>query len=156
MWELYRSLGITHLAHLPGMAGTYNRAHDVLFIDFVTRWAAERQRFGPWELATVPDRPPPPEQPYRVLSFGMNYEDGLYGIEQMRVHELMQPFPDPLPPPQVALPPEQEAQRALLRRANAVLVGARYRLPPTLRQTLTQGFSEAAVYRKRFAIWVRR
>jgi hypothetical protein len=156
MWELYRSLGITHVAHLWGLPSTHNRAHDVLFIDFITRWAQKRERFGQWELVTVPDRAPPPERPYQVLCLGINYEDGLYGIEQMRVHEIMQPYPDPLPPPKVPLPPQEEAQRALMLRANAVVVGVRYRVGPELKQALNEHFREGVAYPKLFAIWVRR
>jgi len=157
LWELYHSLGITHLAHLPDIHwATENRAHDVLFEDFVTRFGLDRRRFGGFELVTVPDLAPPPERPYQVLALGINYQDGLYGIEQMQVHEAMQPGPNPLPPPRVPWPREDEARHALLGQANTVLIGAGYKLAPALHETLSAGFREAVEGSENYAIWVRR
>jgi hypothetical protein len=91
-----------------------------------------------------------------VLTLGINYRDGLYRVEQMRVHEAMQPVPDPLPAPLVVLPHAVDDQVALLLRANAVVVAARHLPAPAVEEALTEKFRQGALYPRRFAIWVRR
>jgi hypothetical protein len=155
LWQLYRGAGITHVAHMPGMLGTHNRAHDVLFIDFMTTVAVRHRQFGAYEVAEVPETPPPPEPHYRVVCLGINYADGLYAIEQMRVHEDRRPVPDIPPPPRVQWPSEESAQLGLVGQAHAVIVGARFGLPPAIGAVLSQQFQQAEVYKDRFSIWIR-
>ena len=138
------------------MANTYVRGHGVLFVDFVTRFAPQRERFGGWELVTVPERAPPPEQPYRVLSLGIHYRNGLYGIEQLRVREFGRRWHRKLPQPEVALPPDPQGQAALARQARAVIVGVRFMPSPPLNNVLRRHFRRAAAYNKQYAIWIRR
>ena len=156
MWEIYQSLGITHLVHLPDAPTTNVRAHDVLFVDLVARHATERQRFGRWELVTVPTQAPPAEQPYHVLCLGIHYASGLYSIDQLRVHELGPDWRQRLPRPEVPWPASAEAQAELVQRARAVLVGTRHAPTSEVTEVLSRSFRSAANYRDRHRIWVRR
>jgi hypothetical protein len=156
LWELYRSVGITHVAHLVGVPATFNRAHDVLFIDFAHRVATERRRFGAWELVTVPDRAKAPPARYQVVCLGINYRSGLYGIEQLRVHENQQPAPPPLPRPRIPWPDGDAERAALLGQAEAVLVGTRHQLAPAVAEALSRDFKQAVTYPSKYVIWLRR
>jgi hypothetical protein len=156
LWEKYRAAGVTHVAHLPGIRGTFNRAHDVLFIDFLTNVALNRRRFGAYEVAEVPETPPPRQPDYRVVLLGVNYKDGLYRIEQMRVHENRLPVADRPPPPQIPWPSHESAQLNLIQRVRAVVVGARFGAPPVIAAILSRDFREAEIYRRKYSIWIRR
>jgi hypothetical protein len=156
LWRLYRAAGITHVAHIPGMPGTFNRAHDVLFVDFMTHVAVHHRRFGAYEVAEVPETPPRPQPGYRVVCLGINFRNGLYGIEQMRVHENRLPVPDRPPPPQIRWPRGASAQLGLLEQARAVVVGEGFATPAAVSEVLSRRFERAAVYRDRFSIWIRR
>lgn len=156
LWELYRAAGVTHVAYLVGLNVTPNRAHDVLFVDFVANVASERRRFGPYERVTVPVMAPPHHPDYRVVCLGLHYRNGLYRLEQLRVYENRLPIPDRPGPPEVPWPPDEGAALALLARARAVVVGARYERPLALSHALSQEFAEAARYDDRFSIWIRR
>ena len=118
--------------------------------------AEKRRRFGAYELAEVPETPPPPHPDYRVVCLGVNYENGLYRIEQMRVHENRLPVADRPPPPQIPWPSDESAQLKLIQSARAVVVGANFRAPQAIAAILSRHFRQAEIYRGRHSIWIRR
>jgi hypothetical protein len=157
--ELYRSLGITHLVRLPDWRPAATKQAEVLFSDYVHRYAGTRRTFIDREVATLAREPPPPDHPYKVLSLGLaGYADGLYAVEAMNTYETVLPAPgthETYAPPEQALPSDPAAQAALAEVADAVCVGAEHHLDPLVQSELEAGF-EVAANHSTFAIHVRR
>src|SRR4030095_7047973 len=66
LYDYWRSLGVTHLLHVPSHRPTQTKQDDILFGDFVSHYAQTPRRFGALELVTLPPAPPPaPDHPYK-------------------------------------------------------------------------------------------
>ncbi|HEY8947065.1 MAG TPA: hypothetical protein VIM73_22630 [Polyangiaceae bacterium] len=80
-----RGLGITHLVHEPGgVYGSPTIQEDILFFSLVSRYGTPVRNFHGLFLTAMPEKPPPEEQPYKVMLIGFRDPvDGLYPIEEL-------------------------------------------------------------------------
>jgi hypothetical protein len=87
LYDLYRSLGATHILWSGKSKGTDSLAGDIMFFDFVTRRAPDLGMFGGMHLSKMPGTPP--NQPFNdtvaVFSCAGSYPEGLYSVSQLRV-----------------------------------------------------------------------
>jgi hypothetical protein len=124
LFDRFRSLGVTHLVHEPdGLYGSPTRQEDIVFHALVAQYGVSVGRFGGMLLTALPQTPPPPEEPYRVLCLGLgDLVDGLYPIEELRN------WPRLPPQRQIIAQPERLAtadnRSELLAEADAVLCPA--------------------------------
>jgi hypothetical protein len=101
LYELYRRLGITHLAWRASARSEHSKQGEILFSMFVAREAKKRTTYGDFQLAEMPAAAPPPDGPLRAVLLGTSYANGLYDVAQLTIQERVQrerqePFPKPL------------------------------------------------------------
>jgi hypothetical protein len=157
LYDVYRSIGVTHLISIPGRRPASTKQEDVLFSDFVHRFGKDAKRFGGEELVALPAEPPPPDHPYRVLSLGLaGYADGLYPVEAMKTYEYVPEGREKFAPPETPLPPDPSAQAALAASADAVCVADRFHPDARLKSRIDTVFEPAVAYAHSFTIYVRR
>lgn len=157
IYDYWRSLGMTHILHLPGHHIAPTVHEDVIFNHFINRYGKGRRRFGGIELVEIPAEPPPPDAPYFVLAAGIGgYKDGLYPVESMKTYDGMPKAMHKYAPPEVPLPRDAEAQKALLARATAVVQGAKPGLDPTVKAAIDAEFSSVASYARGYTVLVRK
>jgi hypothetical protein len=107
VYELYRSLGATHILWAPKSKGTDSLAGDIMFYDFALRRAQSLGSPGGLRLAQMPDQAPsePFNDTVAVFSCPGSYPTGLYPVSSLRVPvygprqrdfpgEAPQPMPD--------------------------------------------------------------
>lgn len=87
VFELYRSLGATHVVWAPKSKGTDSLAGDIMFFDFVVKRAPSVGNFGGMRLNRLPEQPPsePFNDTVAVFSCRGSYPTGLYPISALRV-----------------------------------------------------------------------
>jgi hypothetical protein len=87
VFDLYQSLGATHILWAPKSKGTDSLAGDIMFYDFVVRRAPSLGTFGGMRLSKMPDRPPsaPFNDTVAVFSCPGSYPTGLYPVSSLRV-----------------------------------------------------------------------
>ncbi len=87
LFDLYRSLGATHILWTKRSKGTDSLAGDVMFFDFVTRRAPNLGSFGGMQLSEMPERAPdaPFNDSVAVLACPDSYPTGLYPVSALRV-----------------------------------------------------------------------
>ncbi|HET7541750.1 MAG TPA: hypothetical protein VFK05_17870 [Polyangiaceae bacterium] len=87
VFELYQSLGATHLLWAPKSKGTDSLAGDIMFFDFALRRAQSMGSPGGLRLAKMPDAPPsgPFNDTVAVFSCPGSYPTGLYPVKSLRV-----------------------------------------------------------------------
>jgi len=87
VFELYQSLGATHLLWAPKSKGTDSLAGDIMFFDFALRRAQNMGAPGGLRLAKMPDLPPsgPFNDTVAVFSCSGSYPTGLYPVKSLRV-----------------------------------------------------------------------
>jgi len=87
VFDLYRSLGATHILWAPKSKGTDSLAGDIMFYDFALRRAESMGSPGGMRLAKMPEKPP--EGPFNdtvaVFSCSGSYPTGLYPVSSLRV-----------------------------------------------------------------------
>jgi len=157
LYDLYRSVGVTHLVWSPGSRPSPTLQEEVLFTDFVHRFGKDVRDFGRESLAALPSEAPPPDRPYRVLALGLaGYADGLYPIEAMKTYEPIPGNRESFAPPATPLPREPSAQADLAAQADAVCVADAFRADPLLDDRVKALFEQAVAYPRSFAVHVRR
>lgn len=106
VFDLYRSLGATHILWAPRSKGTDSLAGDILFYDFVVRRAQNVGSPGGMRLSKMPDAPPtePFNDTVAVFSCAGSYPTGLYPVSSLRVpvygprqREFPEAAPRPMP-----------------------------------------------------------
>jgi hypothetical protein len=87
LFDLYRSLGATHILWAPKSKGTDSLAGDIMFYDFALRRAQSLGSPGGMRLAQMPDKPPsePFNDTVAVFSCSGSYPTGLYPVSSLRV-----------------------------------------------------------------------
>jgi len=87
VFDLYRSLGATHILWAPRSKGTDSLAGDIMFYDFALRRAQNLGAPGGMRLAQMPDAPPdgPFNDTVAVFSCSGSYPTGLYPVSSLRV-----------------------------------------------------------------------
>lgn len=87
VYDLYRSLGATHILWAPKSKGTDSLAGDIMFYDFALRRAQGMGTPGGLRLARMPEKPP--DEPFNdtvaVFSCPGSYPSGLYPVSSLRV-----------------------------------------------------------------------
>jgi hypothetical protein len=134
MYQQLRALGVTHLVWAPGSSKEWDSlAGDLLFHDFVTRFADGPQPVGGVTLAAMPERPPADAGwNDQVLYLGCpgRYAPGLYRLDQLTVPQIAPgsaPYPAPLTPLSPARPEEQWARAGYV-----VLEAGCHAMPPAV------------------------
>ena len=84
------------------------------------------------------------------------YKDGLYPVESMKTYDGMPKAMHKYAPPEVPLPRDAEAQKALLARATAVVQGAKPGLDPSVKAAIDAEFSSVATYARAYTVLVRK
>jgi hypothetical protein len=87
VYDLYRSLGATHVLWASKSKGTDSLAGDIMFFDFVRRRATDLGTFGSMHLSKLPDVAPtgPFNDTVAVFSCAGSYASGLYRVADLRV-----------------------------------------------------------------------
>ena len=87
VFDLYTSLGATHILWAPKSKGTDSLAGDLMFYDFVIRRAPSIGSFGGYRLNQMPKQPPsgPFNDTVAVFACGGSYPTGLYPVSALRV-----------------------------------------------------------------------
>lgn len=157
--ELYRSFGITHMAHERGVWPTLTKQEEVVIGVFLARYAKNISHHGEYEVIELPAELPPVEAPYRVLTLGINgYADGVYPVEALNVYD---PLPGPMlhyPPPAIPAPEGSPESIAALDTVDVVLAATQRAISPAINSILGQRFVNVVSYfdRAHFAVWVRK
>ncbi len=104
VYQLYRSLGATHILWAPKSKGTDSLAGDIMFYDFVSRRAEYLGYFGGFRLAKMPSAPSsaPFNDTVAVFSCSGSYPTGLYPVSSLRVPVYgprQRDFPEAAPQP---------------------------------------------------------
>jgi hypothetical protein len=86
VWELYRSLGVTHLVWKKNTSkGWDSIAGDLVFFDFALNHTVEQQAVGSLLVARLPDERPS-DEPYGKVGYAgckKRHPSGLYELSQM-------------------------------------------------------------------------
>jgi hypothetical protein len=107
VYDLYHSLGATHVLWAARSKGTDSLAGDIMFFDFVMHHALDLGSFGGMHLSKMPDAPPaePFNDTVAVFSCAGSYPTGLYRVSELRVpvygpqsRDFPAQAPRPLPP----------------------------------------------------------
>ena len=157
--EMYRSFGITHMAHERGAWPTLSKQEEVVIGAFLARYARNISHHGEYEVVELPAELPPVEAPYRVLTLGINgYADGVYPVEALNV---IDPLPERMkhyPPPAIPAPEGSPESLAALDTVDVVLATSQHPLSPAISAILGQRFVNAVSYfdRAHFAVYVRK
>lgn len=87
VYELYRSLGATHVLWTGKSKGTDSLAGDIMFFDFVQHHTKDLGSPGGMHLGQMPDGPPsePFNDTVAVFSCPGSYPNGLYRVQDLRV-----------------------------------------------------------------------
>jgi hypothetical protein len=87
LFDLYESLGATHILWTKRSKGTDSLAGDIMFFDFVTRRARNLGSFGGMQLSEMPERAPdaPFNDMVAVFACPGSYPTGLYPVSALRV-----------------------------------------------------------------------
>ena len=87
VYDLYRSLGATHILWAPKSKGTDSLAGDIMFFDFALRRATSLGSPGGMRLAEMPEQPPSAtfNDTVAVFSCAGSYPTGLYPVSALRV-----------------------------------------------------------------------
>ena len=87
VYQLYRSLGATHILWAPKSKGTDSLAGDIMFFDFVMHRVSDAGAFGGMRLSKMPDTAPsePFNDTVAVFACAGSYPSGLYRISDLRV-----------------------------------------------------------------------
>jgi hypothetical protein len=157
LYDLWRSLGVTHLLWLPGRRAASTKQEEVLFTDFVQRYGKDRRHIGGEELVTLPSEPPPPDHPFQVLSIGLaGYADGLYPVEAMKTYEAVPENKETFAPPAKPLPQDVAAQLDLVNGVDAVLLADHAKIDAALKGRIDARFVPGQTFSKSFTVYVRR
>jgi len=87
VYDLYRSLGATHILWAPRSKGTDSLAGDIMFYYFALKRSHSLGTPGGMRLAKMPDTPPtePFNDTVAVFSCSGSYPTGLYPVSSLRV-----------------------------------------------------------------------
>jgi hypothetical protein len=81
VYDRFRQLGVTHVAHLPGVQASAQLIDVILFDSFVFEAPGPKTRFGQFELFAMPTVRPRARPPLQAVAIGAGgYADGLYQI----------------------------------------------------------------------------
>jgi hypothetical protein len=143
-------LGITHLVHEPGGAyGSPTIQEDIVFFGLASRYGTPVRNFQGLFLTALPEKPPPEEQPYKVVLVGFrDPSDGLYPIEELF-------SPQMLPErhrhkPRVQRRADEASPSELAREASAVVVARGSELDPDWKRLVDEDFERI---RNRIEVW---
>ncbi|HWZ92048.1 MAG TPA: hypothetical protein VNW92_24455, partial [Polyangiaceae bacterium] len=87
VYELYQTLGATHILWASKSKGTDSLAGDIMFFDFVMNRAVDAGQFGGMRLSKMPEAAPagPFNDTVAVFSCAGSYPTGLYRVSELRV-----------------------------------------------------------------------
>jgi hypothetical protein len=125
LWQSFHDQGVTHIISLPGSLPASTRGEDVLFA-MLLEYAGKGRAFGQFRVDTLPAQPPPDYGAIDVLALSLwGYQDGLYPVEAMSVHEGLPRKYRNFPAPSEELPLDDEGRLHLLSKASVIFMGRR-------------------------------
>jgi len=138
----FRSLGITHIVHLPGAFPSPYLSEMVLFESLAFEAGGPKTRFGQFEVFPLPSADPEARPELRVLVLGMgNYENGVYSVRSLDNCDTLPASLQHLHSPDIAIGPSGTAP--LLNDADAVIREKRFGLDSTTATELDRDFQVA-------------
>jgi hypothetical protein len=156
-WKRYKDLGMTHIIHLPGHGPGMTKHEEILFQEFLYRYCPSKKRIGMFEVIEIPASSPPPDHEEIAVSIGANgYRDGLYHVMNMNAYEAMPGQFVKYPNADEALPADGPGQRAMIERADAVILGASPKMDPEARAAIDRNFTQIVSYSRNFVLYLRR
>lgn len=158
LYRLYRSFGITHVAHEHGVWPAFTKQEEVVFAALLARIAQNVFHEGPYQVFELPSEPPPPEPPYRVLALGIHgYANGVYPVEAMGVYDNLPDADKPYPKPAEPVALDRAGDASVVRGVHAVLLANDTQPPDALADVLRAQFKQAVGYRQHatFSVHVR-
>jgi hypothetical protein len=152
VYDLLSGMGVTHICTRSESAASYSIAGDLVFWEFVTKWAGNRRTFGVFELAQMPTRRPEPVNRSDVVMFAgcdTTYASGFYRLSDMAVLTTTTSKSD-FPPP--FKPLDERAGAAA--RDDVGFIVVETTCHPALSSEQSRGFA-LAVRRGSTQLWVR-
>jgi hypothetical protein len=121
----FRSLGITHIVHLPGAFSSPYLSEMVLFESLAFEAAGPKSRFGQLEVFPLPTAEPEARPELRVLVLGMvGYANGVYPVRALDNCDTLPASLQHFNAPEIAVGSAGTAP--LLQRADAVIADNRF------------------------------
>ncbi len=155
VFDLYRSLGITHVLLLPERPAP-TKQEDAVFTSFIHRYGKGLRHFGGYDLVEMPKTAPPEDHPWRALSLGVpGYQDGIYPIESMNTPDAL---PEPVrkyPAPAEAVERSNAAIEQALGSVDVVFVGSG-RAEEIAAHKLDTRFDHVTTYSRGHAIYIKK
>jgi hypothetical protein len=154
LYDYYRKLGITHLLYSPHERAAPSKQEEILWQAMVSKHAKQLGRYAGFRLMQMPEQAPEEEDPYQVLSLGVpGYDDGVYPIGDLDTIEYLAGPLRSYKKPKVPVKGAEQAAR-MLRRVDAVLLGARHR-PGKEASAELRRFTAAIKYSGSFDVYLR-
>jgi len=154
-YDYLRERGITHILLEPRARGAPTKQEEILFNGLISENARIMGQFGSFKLYEFPDRPPPAEEPYEVVTIGLNgYANGLYPITKLNTHEYLPAYLQRFAAPSEPLALTGDSVPAMLERADAAIVGTRSRLDSNAENVLKRRFTMLVRYEGNFSVYL--
>jgi len=139
LYTYYKTLGITHLLHTPGVRPAASKQEEVLWHALLP-YCHVLGRFGEFELCVLPETKPPDVPAYRVAALGLaGYRDGVYDITRLGTDEYLPRSAQPYLAPDRELPADKAMRAQELAQVDAVLI-ANHALPMETASGWTRSF----------------
>lgn len=149
LWGLYRSYGITHVAHEYAVWPAFTKQEEVVFGALRAHIAKGFFREGIYEVFELPKDAPAAEQPYKVLTLGIGgYADGVYPVQDLGTYDNLPDEDKHYPSPTTAVAREKAGEASIVNQVDAVLVSNDFGQPEALRDKLGKQFQSVVTYRE--------
>ncbi len=156
LYDLYRSIGITHIVYYPRSRGAPSKQEEVAFDAFITRWAEPVTNASGHRIMKMPDRAPPVEAPYNVAMIGMgSYGDGVYPIERLNTQEYLPQRLMSFSGPSRTLPTPPTEQLGAIAVVDAVFVREGMRPAAEIESLLKTDFVRTITYPGYYTLFLR-
>ncbi len=145
LYDRLRTLGVTHVVHLPGNQAAPSRQEDAIFSGFVIGHPGPKSRIGMFELFPLSATPPPERSPLQVLALGVGgYADGLFDVTSLGTVQNLPAALLRFAPPKVRL--DTAGAGPLLDASDVVLVGGSHAPDSTISARLMREYQAAVPY----------
>ncbi len=124
VYDLYKSLGVTHVVFRNKSTNYDSVAGDIRFFDYTAGHLKKRRTFGSFAVAPLPLTPPPANTGSGIVAYagcGRTFRRGLHRLENMDVQDRSAQNRAGFAP----LPKDQEGLLEALKQAQFLVVGTR-------------------------------